>query len=390
MLSIPIYLDHNSTTPCDERVLERMLPFFSKWYGNAASHSHSFGWQAREAVDIAREQVAAILGAHQQEIIFTSGATEAVNLAIKGVYERYVSKGNHIITCVTEHHAVLDTCAHLEKTGAEITYLPVDDTGLIDLEMLEAAIKPQTILIAIMAANNETGVLQPIRAIGSIARAKEVLFFTDASQLLGKLPLDVEDDHIDLLALSAHKLYGPKGSGALYVRRRGPRVSLTAQMDGGGHERGLRSGTLNVPGIVGLGTACELAAADMDADQQRLTPLRNHLEQSLLALDNVFLNGHPVLRLPYMTNLSFAGVGGNALIGHITRQIALSSGSACTSATPEPSYVLKAMGRSDELGYSALRIGLGRHSTREEINFAIEHIAEAVKTLRSGQLAAHA
>lgn len=386
MLQLPVYLDHNATTPCHPQVVERMLPFFSQWFGNAASHTHSFGWQAREAVDIAREQVAALLGAHEQEIIFTSGATEAVNLAIKGVYERYAGKGNHIITCVTEHHAVLDTCAHLEKKGARVTYLPVDANGLVDMQALEQAIGSDTILICIMAANNEIGTLQPIRDIGALARTKGVLFFTDASQAIGKISLHVEEDHIDLLALSAHKFYGPKGVGALYVRRRGPRVSLTPQIDGGGHERGMRSGTLNVPGIVGLGEACRLIAVSREADIARLQPLRDELEQALLAMEGCLLNGHPQQRLPHMTNISFAGVDGSALLTRLTRHIALSSGSACTSATPEPSYVLKAIGRSDELAHSALRMALGNSTTPEEVKYAIAQITEAVKTLRSGFL----
>lgn len=364
-----------------------MLPFFSQWFGNAASHTHSFGWQAREAVDIAREQVAALLGSHEQEIIFTSGATEAVNLAIKGVYERYAGKGNHIITCVTEHHAVLDTCAHLEKRGARVTYLPVDENGLVDMQAMQQAIGNDTILICIMAANNEIGTLQPVREIGALARSKGVLFFTDASQAIGKISLHVENDHIDLLALSAHKFYGPKGVGALYVRRRGPRVSLTPQIDGGGHERGMRSGTLNVPGIVGLGEASSLVARNREADMIRLQPLRDQLEQALLNMGGCVVNGHPQQRLPHMTNISFAGVDGNALLTRLARHIALSSGSACTSATPEPSYVLKAIGRSDELAHSSLRMALGYSTTSEEINYAIAQITEAVMTLRSGSLA---
>lgn len=387
MLQLPVYLDHNATTPCHPQVVERMLPFFSQWFGNAASHTHSFGWQAREAVDIAREQVAALLGAHEQEIIFTSGATEAVNLAIKGVYERYAGKGNHIITCATEHHAVLDTCAHLEKKGARVTYLPVDTNGLVDMQAMAKAIGADTILVCIMAANNEIGTLQPVREIGALARSRGVLFFTDASQAVGKIPLHVEEDHIDLLALSAHKFYGPKGVGALYVRRRGPRVSLTPQIDGGGHERGMRSGTLNVPGIVGLGEAARLAAANREAAIARLQPLRNELEQALLAMGGCLLNGHPQLRLPHMTNISFAGVDGNALLTRLTRYIALSSGSACTSATPEPSYVLKAIGRPDDLAHSALRMALGYSTTPGEIDYAIARITEAVNELRSGSLA---
>ena len=389
MLQVPVYLDHNATTPCHPQVVERMLPFFSKWFGNAASHTHSFGWQAREAVDIAREQVAALLGSHEQEIIFTSGATEAVNLAIKGVYERYAGKGNHIITCVTEHHAVLDTCAHLEKRGARVTYLPVDENGLVDMQAMQQAIGNDTILICIMAANNEIGTLQPVREIGALARSKGVLFFTDASQATGKISLHVENDHIDLLALSAHKFYGPKGVGALYVRRRGPRVSLTAQIDGGGHESGMRSGTLNVPGIVGLGEASSLVARNREAEMARLQPLRDQLEQALLTMGGCTVNGHPQQRLPHMTNISIAGVDGNALLTRLARHMALSSGSACTSATPEPSYVLKAIGRSDELAHSSLRMALGYSTTPEEINFAIARITEAVAELRPGSLAAN-
>jgi len=389
MLQLPVYLDHNATTPCHPQVVERMLPFFSQWFGNAASHTHSFGWQAREAVDIAREQVATLLGAHEQEIIFTSGATEAVNLAIKGVYERYAGKGNHIITCATEHHAVLDTCTHLEKKGARVTYLPVDTNGLVDMQAMEKAIGTDTILVSIMAANNEIGTLQPIQEIGALARSRGVLFFTDASQAVGKIPLNVEADHIDLLALSAHKFYGPKGVGALYVRRRGPRVSLTPQIDGGGHERGMRSGTLNVPGIVGLGEAARLVTANHEADIARLQPLRDGLEQALLAMEGSVLNGHPLLRLPHMTNISFAGVDGNALLMRLTRYLALSSGSACTSATPEPSYVLKAIGRPDDLAHSALRMALGYSTTSEEVSYAATKIIETVKALRSGSLAAN-
>ncbi|MFY0252636.1 IscS subfamily cysteine desulfurase [Chitinophaga sp. 30R24] len=383
MLQLPVYLDNNATTPCDPRVVTAMLPYFTEIYGNAASRSHPFGWAAEEAVDYAREQVAQLIGADPKEIVFTSGATEAVNLAIKGVYEMYASKGRHIITAVTEHKAVLDTCKHLEKLGASITWLPVNQEGLINLSTLEAAITPQTILISIMYANNETGVIQPIKAISDIARKHEVLFMTDATQAVGKIPVNVNTDGIDLLTLSAHKIYGPKGVGALYVRRRAPRVKLVAQIDGGGHERGMRSGTLNVPGIVGLGKSCELCAAETATDTQRILPMRNRLEKALLALEQSYLNGGDAPRLPHTCNVSFKYVEGEALIMSFNKMVALSTGSACTSASLAPSYVLKAMGISDDQAHASLRFGLGRFTTNEQIDYAIHIITEAVNNLRS-------
>jgi cysteine desulfurase len=382
MLQLPIYLDHNATTPCDPRVVEAMLPYFSEHFGNAASRHHSFGWRAEEAVEYAREQVAKLIGAEPKEIVFTSGATEADNVAIKGVYEMYASKGNHIITCSIEHKAVLDSCKHLEKQGAEITYLPVQPNGSIDVEELEAAIRPGTILISIMYANNEIGTIMPVKAISEVARKHGVLFFTDATQAVGKIPVDVNKDGIDLLALTAHKMYGPKGVGALYVRRRDPRVRITAQMDGGGHERGMRSGTLNVPGIVGLGKAAELAMAGMQEEDARLRQLRDQLENGLLQQDQSFLNGDRENRLPQMTNISFQYVDGEALLMGINKEIAVSSGSACTSASIEPSYVLKALGLSDELAHSSLRFGLGRYTTEEEIKYTIDKVSRTVNSLR--------
>jgi cysteine desulfurase len=383
MLQLPVYLDNNATTPCDPRVVAAMLPYFTEVYGNAASRSHPFGWAAEEAVDYAREQVAKLIGADPKEIVFTSGATEAVNLAIKGVYEMYAGKGHHIITAVTEHKAVLDTCRHLEKQGAQVTWLPVNREGEIDLAALEAAITPQTILISIMYANNEVGVIQPVRAISDIARKHGVLFMTDATQAAGKIPVDVNADGIDLLTLSAHKMYGPKGVGALYVRRRSPRVKLTAQIDGGGHERGMRSGTLNVPGIVGLGKACELCQEEMQADAARIAPLRDRLEKALLELEQSYVNGSVTHRLPHTTNLSFKYVEGEALMMGFNKNIALSTGSACTSASLEPSYVLKALGLSDDLAHASLRFGLGRFTTGEQIDYAIHTVTDAVNKLRS-------
>lgn len=382
MLKLPIYLDYNSTTPCDPRVVEAMLPFFTQKFGNAASRSHAFGWEGEEAVEMAREQVARLIGAEPKEIVFTSGATEGDNLALKGVFELYASKGNHIITVATEHKAVLDTCHHLERLGGEITWLPVDSAGLIDLAELEAAIRPTTILIAVMYANNEIGVLQPIKAISTLARKHGVLFFSDAVQAIGKIPVDVNGDGIDLMTLSAHKFYGPKGIGALYVRRRDPRVRLTAQMDGGGHERGMRSGTLNVPAIVGLGKACELAGEQMAAEARRLAGLRDRLEQGLLAIGGATVNGSTQHRLPHTTNISFADVDGEALLAGLGKDVALSSGSACTSASMEPSYVLKALGLPDDLAHSSLRLGLGRWTTDEEVDYAISRISETVEKLR--------
>lgn len=382
MLKLPIYLDHNATTPCDPRVVEAMVPYFTQNFGNAASRNHPFGWQAEEAVDYAREQVAKLIGADPKEIIFTSGATEGDNLAIKGVFEMYASKGNHIITCNIEHKAVLDTCRHLEKEGAEITYLNVKPNGLIDLAELEAAIKPTTILIAIMYANNEIGTVMPMREISAIARKHGVLVFTDGVQAVGKIPVDVNKDGIDLMAFTAHKMYGPKGVGALYVRRKNPRVKVTAQIDGGGHERGMRSGTLNVPGIVGFGKACEICMQEMESDAARISKLRDKLEQALLKLEESYLNGDKEYRLPHVSNISFKYVEGEGLMMGFNKNIALSSGSACTSASLEPSYVLKALGLGDDLAHSSLRFGLGRYTTEEQIDYTIEHVSNTVTKLR--------
>jgi len=382
MLQTPIYLDHSATTPCDPRVVEAMIPYFTQNFGNAASRNHPLGWQAEEAVDYAREQVAKLIGAEPKESIFTSGATEADNLAIKGVFEMYAQKGNHIITCNIEHKAVLDTCKHLEKEGAEITYLQVNPDGLVTPEQVEAAIKPNTILIAIMYGNNEIGTVMPIREIGAIARKHGALLFTDATQAVGKIPVDVKADNIDLLAMTAHKMYGPKGVGALYVRRKNPRVKVTAQMDGGGHERGMRSGTLNVPGIVGFGKACELCMNEMHQDAERLSKLRDKLENALLNLEEAYVNGSKEHRLPHVSNISFKYVEGEGLMMGFNKEIALSSGSACTSASLEPSYVLKALGLGDDLAHSSLRFGLGRYTTEEQIDYTIEAVSKTVNKLR--------
>ncbi|HSU50080.1 MAG TPA: IscS subfamily cysteine desulfurase [Segetibacter sp.] len=382
MLKLPVYLDNNATTPCDPRVVEAMVPYFTENFGNAASRNHPFGWAAEEAVDYAREQVAKLIGADLKEIIFTSGATEGDNLAIKGVYEMYASKGNHIITATTEHKAVLDTCKHIEKLGGEVTYLQVKPDGLIDLAELEASIRPTTILVAIMYGNNEIGVIQPVREISAIAKRHGVLFFTDGVQAVGKIPVDVQKDGIDLMAFTAHKMYGPKGIGALYVRRKNPRVKVTAQMDGGGHERGMRSGTLNVPGIVGFGKAAELARLEMEQDAKRLSGLRDKLETELLKLEEAYVNGNREHRLPHVTNISFKHVEGEGLLMGFNKNIALSSGSACTSASLEPSYVLKALGLGDDLAHSSLRFGLGRFTTEEQIDYTIEQVRNTVLKLR--------
>lgn len=381
-LKLPIYLDNNATTPCDPRVVDAMLPYFTEKFGNAASRSHAFGWVAEEAVDYAREQVAKLINAEPKEVIFTSGATEADNLALKGVFEMYASKGNHIITCTTEHKAVLDTCKHIEKLGGEVTYLPVQADGLIDLGELEKAITAKTVLIAIMYGNNEIGVIQPVREISAIARKHGILFFTDATQAVGKIPVDVQADGIDLMAFSAHKMYGPKGVGALYVRRKNPRVKVTAQMDGGGHERGMRSGTMNVPGIVGFGKACEICRNEMEGEAARLSILRDKLEKGLLELEEAYINGNTEHRLPHVANISFKYVEGEGLMMGFNKNIALSSGSACTSASLEPSYVLKALGLGDDLAHSSLRFGLGRFTTEEQIDYTISAIKETVLKLR--------
>lgn len=380
-MNLPIYLDNNATTPMDPRVLDAMLPYFNAKFGNAASRNHPFGWAAEEGVDYAREQVAKLIGTSEKEIIFTSGATESDNLAIKGVFEMYKEKGNHIITCVTEHKAVIDACKHVEKLGGQVTYLGVKSDGLIDLAELEAAITERTILVAIMYGNNEIGVIQPIKEISAITHKHGALFMTDATQAVGKIPVDVNADGIDLMAFSAHKMYGPKGVGALYVRRKNPRVKVTAQMDGGGHERGMRSGTLNVPGIVGLGKACELCQLEMESEAARLSALRDKLQASLTTMEESYVNGNTEHRLPHVANISFKYVEGEGLMMAM-KDLAVSSGSACTSASLEPSYVLKSLGLSDDLAHSSIRFGLGRFTTEEEVDFAIEQTKKAVNHLR--------
>ncbi|CAN5208735.1 IscS subfamily cysteine desulfurase [soil metagenome] len=380
-MNIPIYLDNNATTPMDPRVLEAMLPYFNEKFGNAASRNHPFGWVAEEGVDYAREQVAKLIGASEKEIIFTSGATESDNLAIKGVFEMYKEKGNHIITAVTEHKAILDACKHVEKLGGRVTYLPVKEDGLLDLQLLEQSMTNETILVSIMYGNNEIGVIQPVKEIAAIAHKYGALFMTDATQAVGKIPVDVNADGIDLLAMSAHKMYGPKGVGALYVRRKGPRVKVTAQMDGGGHERGMRSGTLNVPGIVGLGKACEIAGQEMESEAKRLSALRDKLQASLTQMEESYVNGNVEHRLPHVANISFKYVEGEGLMMAM-KDLAVSSGSACTSASLEPSYVLKSLGLSDDLAHSSIRFGLGRFTTEEEVDYAIEVTKKSVNHLR--------
>ncbi len=381
MLQLPIYLDNNATTPMDPRVLEAMLPYFTQYFGNAASRNHPFGWKAEEAVDYAREQVAKLINASEKEIIFTSGATESNNLALKGVFEMYREKGNHIITVNTEHKAIIDTCRHLEHLGAEVTYLAPQPDGRVTVKQIEDAIKPNTILISVMYSNNEIGCINPVREIGEMAHLRGILFHTDATQSVGKIPVDVLADHIDLASFSAHKMYGPKGIGALYVRRKNPRVKVTSQIDGGGHERGMRSGTLNVTGIVGFGKACELAQAEMQEEAIRLSKLRDRLESELLTLEESYVNGSIEYRLPHVSNISFKYVEGEGLMMGV-KDIAVSSGSACTSASLEPSYVLKNLGLDDELAHSSLRFGLGRFTNEEQIDFAIDHVKTAVIKLR--------
>jgi cysteine desulfurase len=381
-MKLPIYLDNHATTPLDPRVLDAMIPYFTEHFGNAASRNHAFGWAAEEAVEKARKQIASLIGANSKEIIFTSGATESNNLAIKGVAQMYAEKGNHIITAATEHKAVLDTCKHLEKEGVRITYLPVMGDGRIDLDMLREAITDKTILVSIMYANNEMGVIQPVAEIGKICKEKGILFHCDAVQAVGKIPVNVITDGIDIMSITAHKLYGPKGVGALYVRRRNPRVQLTAQMDGGGHERGMRSGTLNVPGIVGLGAACEIAQKEMPQEIARASALRDRLRAKLEAnLEETYINGSLEHRLPHNLNMSFAYVEGESLLMGIN-DIAVSSGSACTSATLEPSYVLKAMGLGDDLAHTSIRFGIGRFNTEEEIDYTAEKMIQVVNKLR--------
>jgi cysteine desulfurase len=381
-VKLPIYFDNQATTPVDPRVLEAMLPCFTEKFGNAASRNHEFGWRAEEAVENARAQIARLINAHPKEIVFTSGATESDNLAIKGAAEMHRAKGNHIVTQVTEHKAVLDSCKRLEKYGYEITYLPVDREGLIDIHDLTKAITPKTILISIMYANNEIGVIQPIEQIGKIAKKHNVLFHVDAVQAVGKIPVDVQKEGIDLLSISAHKLYGPKGVGALYVRRKNPRVQIAPMIDGGGHERGMRSGTLNVPGIVGLGKACEICQKEMAAESARLGQLRDKLKDALESgLDNTGINGSMAHRLPNNLNISFAKVEGESLLMGIN-DVAVSSGSACTSAAIEPSYVLRALGVSEDLAHSSIRFGLGRFNTEEEVDYVAGRVIETVKRLR--------
>ncbi len=381
-VKLPIYMDNHATTPLDPRVLEAMMPYLTNKFGNAASRNHEFGWYAEEAVEKAREQVAKLIGATSKEIVFTSGATESDNLAIKGVAEMYREKGNHIITAVTEHKAILDTCKRLEKYGYRVTYLPVKKDGLVDLEVLKSEITDRTILVTIMAANNEIGVLQPIAEIGAICREKGVLFHTDAVQAVGKVPIDVNSMKIDLLSISGHKLYGPKGVGALFVRRKNPRVQLSPSIDGGGHERGMRSGTLNVPGIVGLGEACEICMKEMPEESKKMAAMRDRLKDRIMSrLDEVFVNGSWQHRLPQNLNISFAYVEGESLLMGIN-DIAVSSGSACTSATLEPSYVLKALGTGDDLAHSSIRFGLGRFNTEAEVDYVADRLVETVSRLR--------
>ncbi|MEM6671343.1 MAG: IscS subfamily cysteine desulfurase [Planctomycetota bacterium] len=381
-MNLPIYLDYQATTPVDERVLEAMLPFFTNEFGNAASRSHAFGWKAEEAVDTARNQIASIMNASPKEIVFTSGSTEAINLAMKGVGDMYGSKGKHVITSLAEHKAVLDTAKHMEKEGFEVTYLHPNDKGAVTAEQVRDAIRDDTILVSLMWANNEVGTVNPIREIGAVCRERGILFFTDATQAVGKIPVDVQADNIDLLCLSGHKVYGPKGVGCLYVRRRNPRVRLVAQMDGGGHERGMRSGTLNVPGIVGLGAACAVAEQDLEKDMAHSIALRERFEKRIFdALDYVEINGDADSRLPGCSNLSFAYVEGESLIMGF-KDLAVSSGSACTSASLEPSHVLQSMGVGDELAHSSIRFGFGRKTTEADVDFAADQVIEAVKKLR--------
>jgi len=378
-----IYLDNNSTTPTDPRVVETMLPYFYEIPGNAASRNHPFGWQAEEAVDYAREQIAELIFADPKEIIFTSGATESDNLAIKGIFEMYASKGNHIITLKTEHKAVLDACKKVEKLGGEVTYLDVQSDGLVDLTELENAITDKTILISVMWANNETGVIQPMKEIGDICKKHGVLFMSDATQAVGKIPLNPKETGVHLMAFTSHKMYGPKGVGALFVNRKNPRVKVTAQMDGGGHERGMRSGTLNVPGIVGFGKAAAIAKTEMAADAERLSKLRDKLEKAFFEnLEEVYINGNIDHRMPHVTNISFKHVEGEGLMMTFNQNIAVSSGSACTSASLEPSYVLVALGLGDDLAHSSIRFSLGRFTTDEEIDYAIKAVTEGVSHMR--------
>ena len=382
MLKRPIYLDCNATTPIDERVLKTMLPYFTEHFGNPASITHQYGWEAEAAVKKAREILATGINTTPEEIIFTSGATEANNLAIKGISEAYFNKGRHIITIATEHNAVLDPCTYLQNLGFEVTYLPVNTDGIIDLTSLETALRKDTILVSIMAANNEIGVLQPLARIGEICKENSILFHTDAAQAIGKIPLDVQAMNIDLMSLTAHKIYGPKGIGAIYVRRRHPRVKLASQIHGGGHERGMRSGTLCTPQIVGFGKAVEVALAEMESETKRLTSLRQKLWEKLQTLENIFLNGHPTERLSGNLNISVEGVDGQALLLGLQSVMAVSSGSACTSAKVAPSHVLQALGRSEKLAYASVRFGIGRFNTVQEIDMVSEQAITTIKSLR--------
>jgi cysteine desulfurase len=377
-----IYLDNNATTPCDPRVVDAMVPYFYEKHGNAASRSHQFGWEAEDAVDYAREQIAQLIGAEDKEVIFTSGATESNNLALKGVFEMYAKKGNHIITAETEHKCILDTSKHLEKMGAEVTYLKVQEDGRINLADLEAAITPKTILVSLMWANNETGVIQPMREIGMICEKHGVLFHSDATQAVGKIPVNPRETGVHLMSFTAHKMYGPKGVGALYVSRKNPRVKVTAQIDGGGHERGMRSGTLNVPGIVGFGKAAEIARQEMHQDAARLRQLRDRLQRALTQLEETKVNGNEEHRMPHVTNISFKHVEGEGLMMTFNQNVAVSSGSACTSASLEPSYVLVGMGLGDDLAHSSIRFSLGRFTTEEDVDFAVEAVAKGVNHMR--------
>ncbi len=380
---IQIYLDNNATTPCDPRVVDTMLPFFYEMPGNAASRSHPFGWQAEEAVDYAREQIADLLAVSSKEIIFTSGATESDNLALKGAFEMYARKGNHIITLKTEHKAVLDSCKKIEKMGGEVTYLDVERDGRVDLNKLEAAIKPNTIMISIMWANNETGVIQPMKEIGDLCAKHGILFMSDATQAVGKIKTHPKEVGVHLLAFTSHKMYGPKGVGALYVSRKNPRVKVTSQLDGGGHERGMRSGTLNVPGIVGFGKAAYIANKEMEADAARLSVLRDKLENAFKQnIEEVYVNGNTEHRMPHVTNISFKHVEGEGLMMTFNQNVAVSSGSACTSASLEPSYVLMALGLGDDMAVSSIRFSLGRFTTEEEIDQTIKLITDGVNHMR--------
>lgn len=380
-MKFPVYMDYNATTPVDPRVLDAMLPYFCNIFGNASSANHRFGWEAEEAVSKARKSVADLIGASPREIIFTAGSTESNNIAIKGAAEVYAEKGNHIITCTSEHKAILETCDCLAEKGIEVTYLKVNEEGLINLDELKDAIKDTTILVSIMFANNEIGTIQPVAEIGKICKDAGVLFHTDATQAVGKMPVNVDEMNIDLMSISAHKFYGPKGIGALYIRSKNPRVSISKQMHGGSQERGMRSGTLNVPGIVGLGKACEISSIEMKSEMEKHIKFRDKIIDALMELDNVYLNGHRIKRLTNNVNVSFGELNIDALIGSM-RDIAVSTGSACTSASMEPSHVLTAIGRSKELGRASLRISFGRFTTEEEINYLIETLVSKVEKLR--------